>query len=179
MKSITKVLALASILAVMSLGAGQAMAQGRGNFDPAQFKQMRLDRLKEQMAVTDDAEWKVIESAAGKVMDAQMEAMSGRFGGMGRGGRGGNGGGGNGTNSATGGQNGGRGGRGGTPSAEMEALQKAVDDNASADVINAKLKAVHDANKAKEDKLEQTQADFRKILTPRQEAIAVLNGLLK
>ena len=67
------------------------MAQGRGNFDPAQMKQMRLDRLKEQMAVTDDAEWKVIESAAGKVMDAQMDAMASRFGGMGRGGRGGGG----------------------------------------------------------------------------------------
>ncbi len=178
MKSITKLLALASVVAVMSLGAGQAMAQGRGNFDPAQFKQMRLDRLKEQMAVTDDAEWKVIETAAGKVMDAQMDAMQGRFGGMGRGGRGGTGGGTNGdtsNNSTT--RRGG--GRFGTPSAEMDALQKAIDDNASADVINAKLKAVRDANKAKEDKLEQAQADLRKLLTPRQEGVAVLNGILK
>lgn len=181
MKSITKVLALASVVAVMSLGAGQAMAQGRGNFDPSQFKQMRLDRLKEQMDVKDDAEWKVIETAAGKVMDAQMEAMQGRFGGMGRGNR--TGGGGNGgasdNNANGGGQNGGRRGRMGTPSAEMEALQKAIDDNASSDVINAKLKALRDANKAKEDKLESTQADLRKLLTPRQEAIAVLNGILK
>jgi len=183
MKSITKVLALASVVAVMSLGAGQAMAQGRGgNFDPAQMKQMRLDRLKEQMAVTDDAEWKVIETAAGKVMDAQMDAMAGRFGGMGRGGRGGAGGGtGGGTNNAAGGQNGNRrgGGRFGTPSAEMEALQKAIDDNASSDVINSKLKAVREATKAKEDKLEQAQADLQKLLTPRQEAVAVLSGVLK
>jgi hypothetical protein len=177
MKSITKLLALASIVAVMSLGAGKAMAQGRGNFDPAQFKQMRLDRLKEQMAVTDDAEWKVIEAAAGKVMDAQMDAMSGRFGGMTRN-RGGNGG--NNTDTSNNNNNNTRRGRfGGNPSAEMEALQKAIDDNASADVINAKLKAVRDANKAKEDKLEQAQADLRKLLTPRQEGIAVLNGILK
>lgn len=182
MKSITKVLALASVVAVMSLGAGQAMAQGRGNFDPSQFKQMRLDRLKEQMAVTDDAEWKVIESAAGKVMDAQMDAMSGRFGGMRGQRRNGGGGGNNATDNNNGGTAGSgatRTGRFGAQSSEMEALQKAVDDKASADVINAKLKAVHDANKAKEDKLEQTQADFQKLLTPRQEAIAVLNGLLK
>jgi HlyD family secretion protein len=181
MKSITKVLALASVVAVMSLGAGQAMAQGRGNFDPAQMKQMRLDRLKDQMNVTDDAEWKVIETAAGKVMDAQMDAIAGRFGGMGRGGRGGAGGGTGGTNNAAGGQNGNRrgGGRFGTPSAEMEALQKAIDDNASTDVINSKLKALREATKAKEDKLEQAQADLQKLLTPRQEAVAVLAGVLK
>lgn len=180
MKSILKMVALAGVIAAMSVGAGNALAQGRGNFDPAQFRQNRLDRLKEQMNVTDDSEWKVIESAAGKVMDAQMEAMSGRFGGgFGRGNRGGGGTGGTSTNNANGGRRGGGGGRFGTPSPEMEALQKAVDDNASADVINAKLKAVREANKAKEDKLEQAQADLRKILTPRQEAIAVLNGLLK
>jgi hypothetical protein len=188
MKTITKVLALAGFVAVMSLGAGNALAQGRGgNYD--QYRQDRLDRLKEKMAVTDDAEWKVLETSITKVMDAQrdvlMNLMGGGFGG-GRGGRGNRGGGTN-TNSATadqGGQNGNRGGRGGgrfggTPSPEKEALQTAVDDNASSDVLNAKLKALREATAAKEAKLEQTQADLRKLLTPRQEAIAVLDGVLK
>lgn len=176
MKNITKMLALAGFLAVMSLGTGSALAQ-RGNFDPAQFRQMRLDRLKEQMAVTDDAEWKVLETSIGKVMDAEQEVISGRFGG-GRGGRGNRGGGS--TNNATGDQ-GSRRGRGGfgTPSPEAEALQTAIDGNASSDAISAKLKALREANKVKEEKLEQAQADLRKLLTPRQEAVAVLGGLLK
>jgi len=180
----TKMLALAGFLAVMSLGTGSALAQ-RGNFDPAQFRQNRLDRYKEQMAVTDDAEWKVLEGSIGKVMDAEQEVMAGRFGGFGRGGRGGGGatgGGGTGgsgsTNNASG-RRGGRGGFGGTPSPEAEALQTAIDGNASSDVISAKLKALREANKAKEEKLEQAQADLRKLLTPRQEAVAVLGGLLK
>lgn len=178
MKNIAKMLVLAGVIAVMSLGAGNVQAQ-RGNFDPAQFRQMRLDRLKEQMGVTDDAEWKVLEGAIGKVMDAEQEMMSGRFGGFGRGGRGGRGGGS--TNNASADQGGGRRGRGGfgTPSPEAEALQTAIDGNASSDVISAKLKALREANKAKEEKLEQAQADLRKLLTPRQEAIAVLGGLLK
>ena len=66
-----------------------AVFRSGGHIVGMRMKEMSLDRLKEQMKVTDDAEWKVIESAAGKVMDAQMEAMSGRFGGMGRRGGGG------------------------------------------------------------------------------------------
>jgi hypothetical protein len=189
MKSIIKMVALAGVIAAMSMGAGNALAQGRGgNF--AQFRQDRLDRLKEKMGVTNDDEWKVIEGAVSKVMDAQRDVFmaAGGFGGFGgRGGRGGRGGGGGGTNNATadqGGQNGGRRGGGGgfgggTPSPEREALQKAIDDNASSDVINAKLKALREANKAKEQQLEQAQADLRKLLTPKQEAVAVLDGVLR
>jgi hypothetical protein len=181
MKKISRVLALAGLFTVLTLGADSAMAQ-RG--DPAQFRQRRLDRLKEQMNVTDDAEWKVLEGAMNKVMDAQQDVIGGRFGGMGGGGpRGGGGTGGtNGTNSTAGGRGGrgGGGGRfGGTPSAEAEALQQAIDDNASSDVINTKLKALRESNAAKEAKLDEAQANLRKLLTPRQEAVAVLGGMLK
>ena len=74
------------------------------------------------MAVTDDAEWKVLETSIGKVMDAEQEVISGRFGG-GRGGRGNRGGGS--TNNATGDQTAAGAARGGfgTPSPEAEALQ--------------------------------------------------------
>ena len=179
MKNIAKVLALAGFVAVMGLGAGNALAQGRGNFDPAQFRQMRIDRMRDQLDVKDDAEWKVLETSIGKVIDAQMEAATSRFGGMGRGGNRG----GSSTNSAssdTSGQNNRRQRGGfGTPSPEAEALQKAIDDKAPADVIKAKLAALRDANKVKEDKLEAAQADLRKLLTTKQEAVAVLGGLLK
>ena len=45
MKKITKMLALAGCVAALTLTAGNALAQGRGHFDPAEFRQRRLDRL--------------------------------------------------------------------------------------------------------------------------------------
>ena len=67
----------------------------------------------------------------------------------------------------------------GEPSPEVEALRKAVDDKAPADEIKAKLAAVKKANKDSQKKLDQAQADLRAILSVRQEAVAVLNGLLQ
>ena len=66
----------------------------------------------------------------------------------------------------------------GQPSPESDALQKAVDDQAPAGQLKtliAKLQAVH---KEKQAKLAQAQEDLRAVLTPRQEAIAILGGLL-
>jgi hypothetical protein len=67
---------------------------------------------------------------------------------------------------------------GGEPSPEVEALRKAVDDKAPADEIKAKLAAVKKVNKDSQKKLDQAQSDLRAILSVRQEAVAVLNGLL-
>ena len=179
--NLKKMLALVAVGGLMFVGSNTVMAQGRGNFDPAQFRQRMLDRVREQMDVKDDAEWKAIEGQISKVMDAQRDVMSGRFGGF-RGGRGGGGGSSTSTdsNSTSTDQSSSRrrGGFGGEPSAEVEALRKAVDDKAPADEIKAKLAAVKKANKDKQKKLEQTQADLRAILSVRQEAVAVLNGLL-
>src|SRR5262245_52790548 len=79
----------ASMAALMGLGLNQGMAQdnqgggggGRRNFDPAQFRERMMERVKERMEVSDDAEWKAIEPLVQKVMDARMASMSG----MGRG----------------------------------------------------------------------------------------------
>lgn len=137
---------------------------GRGNFDPAEFQKRMMDRLKEQLEITDDKEWQAIEPLIQKVTDARIAIG---FGGRGFGGRGG----------GPGGQGGGRGGFG-QPNPDAEALQKAIDAKAS----NAELKAALDkytaARKAKQAELEKAQASLRKVLTPRQEAVATLNGLL-
>jgi len=136
---------------------------GRGNFDPAQFQQRMLERVREQLEITDESEWKAIEPLVTKVNEARFAAMTGGrgFGGFGR--RGGPG---------------GPGGMGGQQSAEAESLQKVIDAKAS----NAETKAALDkfvaARKAKQAELEKAQANLRKVLTPRQEAIATLNGLL-
>jgi hypothetical protein len=190
MNQLRKVLAVAGCAAALGLGANNVAAQGRGNFDPAQMRQRMMDRAKETLEVTDDSEWKVLEAAIGKVMDAQQELRSAGGGMFGRGGprrnnnnnpdanANANG---SGDQAAQGGQNGGRrrGGFGGPPSPEVEALQKAIDDKASPDDIKSKLAKVRETAKAKEAKLVAAQADLQKLLSARQEASAVLLGLLK
>jgi hypothetical protein len=177
-------------------GGGGGGRRNRGNFDPAQMRQMQLDNAKEALEVTDDAEWNVLSAAITKVYDAQTEVRSsaingfrgmrnrGQNGGGNGGGGGFGGGGGNGgaTNAGGGGgaQAGGRrGGFGGTPAPEIQALQDAIDNKASADEIKAKLAKVREVQKANEAKLAAAQADLLKLLTPRQEASAVLLGILK
>ena len=184
-------LVMAGIAAAMSLGADQLAAQpsngtqkgqggfgggrqGRGNFDPAQFQQRMMERYKEVLEVTDDAEWKAMEPLVQKVMDARRDT----FGGMGRGmfGRGGPRGGDNAQPADQGSQR--RGGFGGAPNPDADALQKAIDSKASKAEMKAALDKYLASRKAKQAALEQAQADLRKVLTTRQEALAALNGLL-
>jgi hypothetical protein len=165
--------------ALLALGTGNTMAQGRGNFDPAQMKQDFLDRLRDQMEIKDDQEWQAIEPKLSKTIDAGRDAMAMRGRGMFGGGRR--------RNNNNGGDNGGdnanarprRNNPFGEPSAAMEALQKAIDDKAPSAEVKAKIAAVRAEIKDKQAKLQATQEDLRGILTPRQEAIATVNGLLQ
>jgi hypothetical protein len=182
MKKIKNILVLAGCVAALGLSSAKVAAQ-RGNFDPAQMKERITTRVLEEMNVTDDSEKKAITDAIGKVLDARMEVGFG--GGMRFGGRRNRG---NSTDASststdTTAQNsnrprGGGGGGFGTPSPEMEDLQKAVDAKDTA-AIKASLAKVRESNQAKQAKLEAAQADLQKLLTSRQEAVAVLNGLLK
>jgi hypothetical protein len=165
-------------------GGGGGRRQ-RGNFDPAQFRQMELDNAKDALSVTNDDEWNVISAAIGKVLDAQQDVRSSASFGM-RGFRNRNnqnGGGGGGGGQGGGNANAGGGRRGGfgnfTPAPEVQALQDAIDSNASADEIKSKLTALRQVQKNSEAKLAGAQADLLKLLTPKQEASAVLLGLLK
>jgi hypothetical protein len=187
-------LVLAGASALLCLGLNQTgLAQqdnaggpppGRGNFDPAQFRQRMMDRLKEQLEVTDDAEWKAMEPLVQSVMDARMASMGGMgrgmFGGPRRGG--GNGGGAGGAGGAGGGadqpRRGGGGPFGQPPSPEAEALQKTIDAKAPKAEVKAAIEKYVASRKAKQAELEKAQEDLRKVLTTRQEAIATLNGLL-
>ena len=154
-----------------------------------------MDRYRQGLEITNDDEWKVIETLVGKVMDARREVGGGGFGGGRRRG-GGNGGGtaaGTGTGTTggnaggtadaqaagNGGQGGGRGGFNRPPNPEADALQSALDSKASSDELKAKLSKFREARKEKEAKLQAAQDDLRKVLTVRQEAAAVLAGLLQ
>ena len=174
-------LVLAGVTAVMSLGTSQLVAQpnggpgggpgGRGNFDPAQFRQRMMDNVKEALEVTSDDEWKVLEPRVQKIMDTRMQmgGPGGRFM-MGRRNRGGD--------NAQGGDQGQRRRFGPDPSQEEEALQKAIDSKASKAELKAALDKYVAARKTKQADLEKAQSSLRELLTPRQEAIATINGLL-
>ena len=180
MKTLNRILALAGVSAVLALGTGAGNAQenptrpergdrgpggGRGNFDPEQMRVRMMERYREALEVKDDAEWKLVEGRITKVSDARRD-----MGGFGRGfgGPGGRGGG-----------PGGRGGFGGEPNPDAEALQKALEAKASADEIKAKLAKYRESQKTKQATLEKAQAELRQVLSVKQEAQAVLMGLLQ
>jgi hypothetical protein len=189
MKKLNQTLAMAGVAVALSLGTGYLPAQERrGDFNPEQFRQRMMERYREQLEVKSDDEWKVIEPRIVKVMDARRDV--GAPGGFGRGGPGAFGRRGADGNGDRGGQ-GGDGGRrreggddrrrmfGGEPNPDAEALQKAVESKASADEIKAKLAKYRESRKAKEADLTKAQDELRKVLSVRQEASAVLMGLLQ
>src|ERR1041385_530464 len=172
--------------ATLILSAGMVSAQpqqfGGGNFDPQQFQQQMQQRMleaaRDQLEVTNDQEWKIIDTRLTKVMQLRTETMLsgglGMFAGMGRN-RGGGG-----------GDGGDRGGRAASfmrnlmpPNPEADAVQKALDDNAPAAEINARLAKLREAKKQKQAALAKAQADLRQVLSVRQEATLVMMGFLE
>jgi hypothetical protein len=182
MKKLVRSLALAAIAASVCLSPGtyQAQAQQKGNFDPAEFQKRMLERMRESFDVKDDGEWKLISERIQKVTDARREVgggFGGFTGGRGPGGPGGAPGGDN-ANAGDGNRRpGGFGGRESNP--DQEALQKAIQDKAPTEEIKAKLAKLRESRKEKEAKLEKAQEDLKQVLSVRQEAVAVMFGLLK
>jgi hypothetical protein len=178
MRNLKVILLALGCIAMLGFGSATVQAQGRGNFDPAQFRQMILDNYKDTLGVTDDAEWKVIEDALGKVVDARAAVMAGSIRNF-RGNRGGRNRDGN-TNSTSDDSNRRRrGGFGPEPGPAAADLQKAIDDKAPADEIKGKLAKLREENAANDAKLTAAQEDLKKLVTARQEAVLVLGGMLK
>jgi Spy/CpxP family protein refolding chaperone len=128
----------------------------RGNFSP----EAMMDRLKTALGVTDDAQWGAISPLIQSVMD--LRRAGGPGGGFGGGFRGPGG--------------GGPGGRGGSP--EVDSLRQALTDNLPDAEIKVRLEHLREVRKQNAAKLEKAQADLLAVLTPRQEAVAVMVGLL-
>lgn len=175
MKSINQWLALAGITA-LCLSSNNLIAQdappggggqggGRGNWDPAQMQQRMNEMVRERLEIKDDTEWKAIEPLVQKVNDLRREQL----GGMGRG-------------MTSGRSRGGDQGRprfGGEPTAEETALTTAVEANASKEELKAKMEAFRKVRAAKEAELKAAQANLKKVLTTKQEAIALQMGLVQ
>lgn len=130
-----------------------------------------MDNIRERLDFTNDTDWSAVQPLIQKVMDARREVgMPGR--GMFGRNRGGNGG-------PGGGAGGGRGGIFGQPSPEQDALQKALDDNAPTAQVKEALAKYRASQKEKQAKLQQAQADLKKVLSVKQEAEAALMGLVE
>ena len=170
---------------LLTLTSGTASAQerdrDRGGFDPEQMRVRMMERYREALEVKNDDEWKVIEPRITKVSDARRDTMSASMSAFGRGGFGGRRGG----DSNGGGGGGGGGGDdrrrrfGGEPSVEADALQKALEAKAPNEEIKAKLAKYRESLKQKQAALTAAQDDLRKVLSVRQEATAVMMGLLQ
>jgi len=147
----------------------------RGGFNPQEMQARMLSSLRERMEVKDDEEWKLISERITKVAELRRSAPGGP--GMMMMGRGPGGGGPSGPGRDDGGS--GRGGpRPGGGSAEMTALASALRDKLPDAEIKSRLDRVRDQRKDSEAKLARAQEDLRAVLTMRQEAMAVMAGLL-
>lgn len=129
----------------------------RGNFSPADLQARLLQNLREQMAVKDDAEWTLISERITAIVELRRSAapnLGFAFGG----GRGG--------------------GNAITANPELDALRAALTDNLPDSEITARLAKLRESRKQIEARLDQARESLRAVLTPRQEAVAVMTGLL-
>src|SRR2546423_14873202 len=92
MNTLNRLVTVAGVILATFFGAAHMAAQnqqqprpGRGNFDPAQFRQNMLDDARGRLEVKSDDEWKVIQPLIEKVMDARREVGFGGGVGFGRG----------------------------------------------------------------------------------------------
>ena len=130
-----------------------------GGSAPAQFEQRMMEQTRQSLSVSNDDEWAVIQPLVQKVMDARRETSGpGAPGGPGGPER--------------------RGRPGPQASSEQQALQKAIEADAPPTEIKEALAKYRAARKEKQAKLEAAQSNLRNVLSRRQEAQAVLLGLL-
>jgi hypothetical protein len=156
---------------------GRGNRGNRGNFSPEEMRTRQMDALKEQLGVASDDEWNVISARATAVMELRQSAGGGRGGMTGfRGMMGGPGG--NNNQNAQGGRGNRQGRVGGANNPELDALQAAITDKAPDAEVKARLERLREVRKDNEAKLTKAQEDLRAVLSVRQEAVAVVYGLL-
>jgi len=142
-----------------------------GNFNPQDMQARMMTAMRERFDVANDEEWGLISDRITKVMDLRRGSLAGAMSMFGRGGPGG--GGGDRTNNG----GGGRGTRTGS-NVEVSALQAAVTDKLPDAEIKARLDRYREVKRDNEAKLAKAQEELRAVLSVRQEAVAVLAGLL-
>jgi hypothetical protein len=148
----------------------------RGNASPQDMQARMMTALRERFGVTNDEEWTVISERITKVSELRRNSVGGGMGAMmfGRGGPGGGdsrGGGDRSASTSTRGRSGGNN--------DVAALQAAIQDKLPEAEIKARLDRVRELRKENDLKVAKAQEELRAVLSVRQEAIAVLAGLLQ
>jgi len=175
---------------------GQRPGAGTEDRNPEQMRarmqEMMDQRMKEQLGITGDDEWKVIQPRLQKVQELSRQAnaggrmaMFGGRGGQGGRGQGGRGQGGRGQGGGPG-QGGEAGARPGATDRELSAVEKAAQvlqdllatESPKADDIKAKLTAYRTVKETAKKDLAKAQQDLKQIVTVKQEATLVLMGML-
>lgn len=140
----------------------------RRSFNPDEMRDRMMGSLREQFQVEDDAEWEIIAERIVKLTDLRRASLGGAAALASR-------------TSGPGGPGQGadlRARRGGPPSPEAEALSAAIKGQATDAELKARLDRLREVRKQNEVKIAQVQEELREVLNLRQEAIAVLSGLL-
>jgi len=165
---------------------GNRRTRRRGNQaqrDPAQAREQMMTRIRERLEVTSDDDWTTLKPLVEKVQQAQREARIGNLGGRRGGNANGNGAGNTGDTNNNNGNNNRRnrpnGGEETPVDPDVAALRAALDSNAPLSELKPKVAKVREVIKQRAAALAKAKEDLRKALTPRQEAIASLLGLLK
>ena len=131
----------------------------RGQWDRSQIMERIMDRYRENLGFS-VAEWKVVQPKVQAVMDNRISGASGMM-------------------SMFGGSRRGRGGNSSTEKTPTSELRDLLEKEKPAKgEIKAKLAAYRADRKAREAKHKKAQEDLRQLLTIKQEAQAVLAGLL-
>lgn len=130
-------------------------ADARGpKSNPADAQARGLDRLRERLVVPDDTEWALMVERITKIEEIRRTIW---------------------TSTAPGAE---KGKRGSSANPERDALRSAVTDNLPDAEIKSRLARAHEIHRQNEARLAKAQADLRAILSIRQEAVAVMAGLL-
>lgn len=137
----------------------KAARAARGGTDEQATRQ--LERVRERMNVPDDTEWTVIADRIHKVEEARREVAAAASSGKG---------------AAVGGEKVKRAARGAQP--EFDALRSAVGDQYPDAEIKSRLARVHETYVQRETALRAAENELRSVLSVRQEAVAVMAGLL-
>ncbi len=136
-------------------------ADARGpKSNPADAQARGLDRLRERLVVPDDTEWTLMVERITKIEEIRRTLWTSAA---------------NVRSPAPGAE---KGKRGSSANPERDALRSAVTDNLPDAEIKSRLARAHEIHRQNEARLAKAQADLRAILSIRQEAVAVMAGLL-
>jgi hypothetical protein len=145
---------------------GRGGPPGRGNFDPNQFRDQMFNRIRDQLAVSDD-EWKVLAPKVDHAYTAQREARtSGR------------------TSSFSTRDRGNDPNRAPDPnqtalSKAIADLQAAVNDKAPTEELTRRVGIIRELRDKARAEYTAAQKDLKELITSRQEAILVSTGILE